>query len=251
MNFQPIEDHYIIEVERIYETTQTKAGIFRLNDAYIDDQDMDRYEHKRIYGTVVAVPAAFSDKSYRPIDTGEPAYRAFIGHEHIVDKINRGYNKSHDVKTYYPSTFEKYPSVTFADIGARVNVAVGERVYFVPQVTEHQNFQGKAAHGGLLYRMMVTDIFAARQRGKIRTQGEWVLIKPNTETWEEITTPSGIIKKPQPERKYLEGTVAISHHDHCKEGMKILYVRDADCEVKINDEVYFLMPINDVLGELK
>jgi len=83
------------------------------------------------------------------------------------------------------------------------------------------------------------------------TQGEWVLISPNKETWDEITTPSGIITKVAPQNKWLEGIVAFSHYDHCKQGMRIVYLPNADCEVTVEGEKYFVMPVQDVMGEIK
>jgi len=259
----PLQDYFIVSIERKIEDTKTKSGIITTNAAWIEESSMESYENKRIYGTVISVPESFSDSPYRAIDDGMPAYHKFVGHDHIVDKINRGYN-NHDAKSYYCSTYDEYSVVTNADVAKRVDVRVGDRVYFMPQVTEPENFlemNGKE----FLYKVNVTEIFATARPDTspdemltkwvrtniIKTQGEWVLITPNKETWDEITTPSGIIMKPNPVNKWLEGIVSFSHYDHLKQGMRIVYLPNADCEVTVEGEKYFVMPVQDVMGEVK
>lgn len=277
----PIQDYYTVEIESRYNEAKTKSGIILINTAWIDDRDMDRNEHKRIYGKVIAVPEIFSDNPYRAIDDGMPAYHKYVGHDDIVDRMNRGYT-NHSDKAYYPSTFEKYDTVTMADLSELVDVKVGDKVYFMPMATEDENMLLKEKDREV-YRISVTDLICVvredekrgnlewsgehmnsevvfkddKQNGQVRvlnkeiiTQGEWVLIKPKMETWDEITTPAGIIMKSAPDKKWLEGTVAHSHHEHCKVGDHIVYLPNADAPVKIEDEDYFVMPVQDVIGKL-
>jgi co-chaperonin GroES (HSP10) len=243
-----LQDYFAVAIDCKYEESKTKSGIILLNTAYVDDTDMDRYTNKRIYGTVVAAPRSFSNNPYRAIDDGKPNYRKYIGHDDIVDKINRGY-RNHAEKTYYPSTFDAYDVVTYADIAQKVDVKIGDTVYFTPQTTEPENYLGK--HKGKdVYRVIVSDLWCSFRDDQAIMQGEWVLVKPNKETWEDITTPAGVIKKPRPDAKYLEGFIAHSKHDHLSVGTKIIYIPNADCDVKIRDEEYFIMPAQDILGEL-
>lgn len=275
---EPIQDYFIVEIESRYNEAKTKSGIILINTAWIDDGEMDRNNHKRIYGKVLAVPSSFSDTGFRAIDDGMPSYHKYVGHDDIVVRINEGY-RNHAEKSYYPSTFEKYDVVTMADLSKMVDVEVGDKVYFMPQATEDENMLEKEK-GREIYRICVTDLICvAREQDldyvknsdqlewvdymdgvsipysyfpkKIITQGEWVLIKPKMETWEEITTKSGIVIKPNPEKKWLEGIVAHSHHEHCKVGDHIVYLPNADAEVKVEDEDYFVMPVQDVIGKLK
>jgi co-chaperonin GroES (HSP10) len=259
---QPIEDYFVVEVERLYEDTKTKSGIILLNAAWIDDGDMDRNEHKRIYGKVISVPKSFSDRAFRAVDEGMPSYRKFIGHDDIVDKINRGY-RNHDHKSYYPSTFDAYDVVTYADIAKQVDVKEGDVIYFDPKITEPENKVGKNH-----YQLLPNDIFCVmrdwltladgdsipvgqkQQEKQIAMQGEWVFVKPNMETWEEITTKSGIIMKPQPDKKWLEGVVAHTKHEHLRVGQRIVYLPNADCEIKVGEEKFYVMPVQDIIGEL-
>lgn len=245
---EPIQDYYTVEIECRYNETKTKSGIILINTAWIDDTDMDRNQHKRIYGKVLAVPGTFSDTAYRAIDDGMPAYHKYVGHDDIVVRINEGY-RNHAEKSYYPSTFDKYDVVTRADIAKMVNVKASDKVYFVPQVTEDENLQEKEK-GREVYLMCVTDLICVVRDGAVVTQGEWILIKPKMETWEEITTKSGIIMKPNPESKWLEGVIAHSHHPDRNVGDHIVYLPNADCPVKIEDEDYYVMPVQDVIGKL-
>ncbi|HTJ52639.1 MAG TPA: hypothetical protein VL443_24455 [Cyclobacteriaceae bacterium] len=266
---EPIQDYFTVAIDSRYPETKTKAGIILINTAWIDDKDMDRNEHKRIYGTVLSVPKMFSENGYRAIDDGMPAYHKYVGHDDIVDRINRGY-RNHSDKAYYPSTYEKYDVVTMADIAERVDVKVGDKVYFLPQCTEDENMLEKTKEREV-YQINVAEIicvvrdnkigsitldqddsfFQKKEFNRIIMQGEWVLIKPDMETWDEITSPSGIILKTQPDKKWLQGIVAHSGHDHLIPGTKIVYLPNADCSVKVEDEEYFVMPAQDVIGELK
>lgn len=247
-----LQDHFVVEIERLYEDIKTKSGIILLNSAYIDDTDMDRNEHKRIYGTITALPLMFSDTPFKPIDTGMPPYYRFIGHDSIVDKINRGY-RDHSEKSYYPSTFDDYPVLTVADMAKDVNVRIGDKVYFDPKTTEPEQLLPKE-NGKMRYMLHVADVFCTigvlPTDDIIKMQGEWVLVKPDMETWEEITTPAGIIKKPQPDKKWLQGVVAHTRHEHLRVGSKIVYLPNADCEVTVEGEKYFVMPAQDIIGEL-
>lgn len=245
---QPLQDYFIVEIERRYNDQKTKSGIFLLNAAWIDDTEMDRFQYKRIYGNVLSVPEGFSENPYRAIDDGMPAYRKFVGHDAIADRINRGYN-NHTDKVYYPSTFDEYDVVTMRDIAEKVYVKKGDKAYFMPQVTERENLQEKDGDREV-YKVDVTQIFAVFADQRIYTQGEWVLIKPDTETWDDITTKSGIITKSKPDRKWLTGVVAYSHYEHLVPGRKIVYLPNADCDVEVEGEKLCVMPVQDVIGEL-
>jgi hypothetical protein len=268
-----LQDYFTVAIDCKYEEAKTKSGIIKINTAYVDDQDMDRYEHKRLYGTVLAVPAIYSNNAHRAIDEGYPRYTKFIGHDNIVDKINRGY-RNHDQKSYNCSTFDAYEVVTLADIGKKMDVQIGDRLYFTAQTTEEENFLGR--HNGKdTYRVIATDVicvvrddieeqihsiggdhlpfrkfFTGALITAIITQGEWILIRPNMETWADITTPAGVIKKPHPDKKWLEGTIAHSHHPDKLPGKRIVYMPDADAEITIEGEKYLYMPAQDVIGEL-
>lgn len=260
-----LQDYFTVAIESKYKEGKTKSGIILLNTAWIDDGDMDRNDHKRIDGIVLSVPEVYSDNGYRAIDDGMPTYRKFVGHDDIIDRINRGYT-NHNDKTYYPSTFDQYDVVTMADIGKMVDVKVGDKIYFMPQVTEPENFLGKE-NGKDIYKVCVTDIICSVRNAasdafipagidllmpaKVSMQGEWTLIKPDMETWDEITTKSGIITKVAPDKKWLQGFVAHSRHDHLVVGDKIVYLPNADCEVTVEEEKYFVMPVQDVIGKLR
>lgn len=245
---EPTQDYFIVEIERRYEDAKTKSGIIMLNTAWVDDEEMERFQYKRIYGTVLSCPLSFSENPWRPIDDGMPPYRKFVGHDDIIDRINRGH-RSHDNKTYYPSTYDEYDAITMRDVAKKVDVRVGDKVYFTPQVTERENLFAKNGDAER-YKVEVTQIFAVVRDGKLLTQGEWVLVKAIDETWEEITNKSGIITKSKPDRKWLEGIVQHSHYDHCKPGMKVIYLPNADWDVTVEGEKMCVMQVQDIIGKL-
>jgi len=251
-------DHYLIEIESIYETDKTKSGIITLNGANIQDDQDDRFLYKRLYGTVVSVPVGFSDTPVSADDEGLPPYTTFCGHDEIAFRVSEGYtNWGQD--QYKCSTFDGYKKVTMADIGRKMTVKVGDKVYFDEKVTEPDNFMGttggSAIIGGekpkYIYRCPVTQIICRVVDGQILMQGGWVLVEPDMETWEEITSPAGVIMKLQPEAKTLRGFVRHIEDGDLKPGDHILYITDANVTTTVEGQSYFLMMNEEILAKIK
>lgn len=241
-----LTDYFTVSIDQLYEEKKTKSGIITINTAWIDDDEGDRFNHKRIFGKVLSVPKSFSNNAYRAVDSGMPTYRKFIGHDDIMDRINRGY-RNHAEKSYYPSTFDEYEVVTMADLAKRIEVSAGDTIYFMPQVTEPENSLPRE-DGNLVYKIPASEIIYNAATKK--TQGEWVLVEPVKQTWADVTTASGIITKSKLDNKWLEGIVWSSEFDYCKKGMRILYLPNADCSVKVEGKELFVMPVQDIMGEL-
>lgn len=242
-----LHDSYIVAIDQKYESTVSKSGILSLNTAYMNDEAEDRHASKRVYGTVMQCPAMFSDISVSLVNTGNPPAHGYIGHDLIQAKSNAGYSLR-ALPAYYPSTFEGYEMITMKDVAKKVDVQLGDRVYFAYNVTEPENFLGKNQKGHELYRVQVDMVYAVVRDGVILMQGGWVLVEPEMETWEEIKTPSGIYKKPRPEAKYLLGKVKhIQEHDALSPGDRIMYMHDADAPMKVEGVDYYCMHISEIL----
>lgn len=262
---QLIRDYYLIYIDQLFESSTTKSGIITSNTAVVNEETEERSAHKRRYGIVLEVPAGFSDESVMFIDPGLPAPKAYISHEYIQSKRNAGHRagkRNYDEKMYQPCMFNHYESITCADIGKMVDIKAGERVYFTENATERERFMGRH-NDGFMYAVRVDEIQAAVRESpifegyssfkkkRIIMQGGWVLVKVNMETWQDITTPSGVIMKVAPEAIPLQGTIVeVSHRPDLKPGDKILFECEADAPCTVEGQEYVIMRDEDVLVKL-
>jgi co-chaperonin GroES (HSP10) len=252
-------DHYLIEIDSVYESNKTEAGIIKLNEANIQEDQEDRFLYKRLYGTVVDVPLAFTDTPISAIDDGLPGYTCFVGHDSIVDKINRGYT-DWDHRQYKCSSYDGFDIITMADMAKKVNLKVGDKVYFDEKVTERENFMGYTGGSKLvggekpkyIFRCPVTQIYCKVEDGQIIMQGGWVLAEPDMETWEEITSPAGVIMKVEPEAKTFRAFVRhIAPRPDLEPGDHIIYVRDANVDMVVEGQTYCCMMEEEILTKIR
>jgi co-chaperonin GroES (HSP10) len=146
-------------------------------------------------------------------------------------------------------TFDDFEKITLADIGRKTDIKRFDKIYFDYRVTEDDNLVGKH-EGKELYKVRVDQVLCVIREDEIIVQGGWCLVEPNMETWEEITTKSGIVMKPQPQAKYLEGIVRhISPDYNIVAGDKILYEKHADWTVHIEGNDYYAIEESDILGK--
>lgn len=237
------QDYYIVSVDADFHTEKTKSGIITLNDAYADIQDMDSNQHRKTFGTVLACPETFSDTVIGLEDPGIPHYDVFIGSEYIEAKERMGYTR---LPQYYPSTFEAFETKTLKDWSEKVDVRKGDNVYFDLTVIEPENQLGNHK-GKPMYKVRVDQIYCAVRferrdvdwvswTNNIYMQGGWLLADLNMETWDEITTPSGIYKKPAPEAKSLRAFV--KHSEKFTNGTHIVFLPMSDAMVKVEGREY-------------
>jgi co-chaperonin GroES (HSP10) len=246
MGKQVLRDYFLVAVDQMYEKMTTKAGIQVLNDAWIEEKERYRFQHKRIYGVVTSVPRGYSLTNVAPIDMGEPNPQLYVGHDIISEMRARGYDWDRD-HYYHPGMAEKYAMVTLQDYGAKSTVKVGDKVYFNPIVTEEENFI-EGQHRSGVFKIRVDHIFCTVVDGVIHPQGGYVLVEANMESWEDITTPMGIIKKPAPEAKVCEGWIRhVTAGSELTPGELIYYIKDADWGVKIEGKEYFVMMEKEIL----
>lgn len=239
-----IHDYFIITIDQRYNTGD---GIIKINDAYMEDWAEEHLKYRRQYGVVITLPGAFSDTVTDIVTPGSPEPRLFVSGEYIERLLRMGYTR---VPQYNPSTLEKFPEIKLSDIAKKVKVLPKDIVYFDQSVTDPENYLGKH-NGQEMYKLRVDQIYCSVRNGQIIPQGGWCFVEPKMETWEEITTPSGIVKKPNPEAVYLEGFVRhIAAREDIKSGDHIIYQRHADYKMTIEGAEYYVMREEDLLCEV-
>lgn len=275
---QITNDHYLVLVEQYLESYKTPSGIITQNTAVIDEDSENRTEHKRRYGTVLELPHNFTNNDVGMIDPGMPHPRRFIGHEWIQMMRNAGHRKMvrmgeiqvyvpYDEESYYPSTFERYETISCRDVARLVDVKAGEKVYFTENATEQERYMG-AYKGGFLYSVRVDEIQAVvrnvnvgipglKPQKRIIMQGGWVLVRVDMETWEEISIPIPgqdvpLVVKAAPEAKPLRGWIeGVSHRADLKRGDHIIFERDADAPCTVEGKECTIMKDEDILAKIK
>lgn len=268
---QLTNDYYLVLIDKLFESSKTKSGIITMNTAVLREDVEERTEHKRRYGKVLEVPVNFTRDAVAMIDPGSPPPKRYVGHEWIEMMRSAGYRaglRPYDEKVYYPSTFEKYDTITCEDISKLVDVEAGDKIYFAESATEEERFMGPY-NGGLMYAIRVDEIqakvktgavlegYSGLQRTRIIMQGGWVLVRVDMETWEEITIPipgqaQGIVVKAAPEAKPLRGWIeSVSHRKDLKTGDHIIFEKDADAPCTIEGKEYSIMKDEDILATIK
>lgn len=252
-----LNDHYMVVVDQEFEVVRLTSGFDSLNSAYFEENHGKKYKFKRQWGTVVGVPSMFTDIVIDIVDTGIPQQRKFIPSEFIQAQANQGYRK---LPVYWPSGFDDFEKITHADLGAKMDVKIGDKVYFDYVVTDQENFLGMH-QGSKMFKCCVDQIYCVVREEKSRVdkryhkriimQGGWALIQPDVETWEEIKTPTGLLKKHNPEAKFMIGFVKhIRVRDDIKPGDHIVYERNSDYSVAIEGKIYYVMYEADILCRL-
>ena len=210
------------------------------------DPTFEPAKHVRIYGEVVSVPVSLS--------SGIP-----------ISQIHKG----------LPGYAEQTPFYykTMADIEQEVRV--GDRIYFHFNTIKQHNFvRVDGVHPDRVWYIKVRydQVICAVRDGKIIPIGGHTLVDPDFESWEDISIPTysdikgldgkpilkpqeqWIVTKSMPSYKYLTGFVrAVGSPlkgDKCEVtvGQKIIYNRNADWMVKIEDQDYFVIKQRHILG---
>lgn len=237
-------DYFIVAVGKHFHSDVTKSGIITINEAYTNIGDINSNAHRTTYGIVKAVPRDFTDEVIELVDEGLPNYNYFISGEHIEMKERLGYRQ---LPEYECSTFDKAPEITVADWAKRVSIEVGDKIYFDYLVLGEENFLGKHL-GKMLYKVRVDQIYCAVRKikddvewnsftTKIFMQGGWVLADPDMETWEEITTKSGILMRPAPGAHALRAKMRHFQGNYSF-GETVVYLPNSDAVIKIEGKEY-------------
>lgn len=241
-------NYYTIAIDKVFEDDGeiTTSGIIKLNATWIDKEEGDRFKYKRLYGIVISGPYDFDDTAVAAISPGIPEPKAYVSHEQIEARVKTG-DRHWSRSDYHPSTWTGYDIITMKEYANNVNVIADERVYFMETVTEDENYLGNSPDGKLLYRCRVDQIICSIRDDfenpgskKPVMQGNWILVDPDMETWEEITSEGGIIMKMAPEAKPLRGTIKhIRRHPQLSPGDQIIYVQDSNWGITVEGVEYF------------
>ena len=248
-----LHDYFDFVVDKRFEN-ESKSGIITINESYISGGENEEAEgqinHRRIYGDVISVPRAFSGEKVTAIDPGLPSPKRYISGDEIQEKINLGM-RSYSKADYSPTTYPGSEYITLKDIGKKTDIRVGDRVYVDYKATAFDQHEGMR-DGKDIFKVRVDEIICVVRDGQLISQGGWTLVRPNKETWEDITTEMGIITKVAPENIPLEGFImACDFTEGLSVGDKIVYQNDADWLVKIEGEEIFAIQERDVIAKFE
>lgn len=254
-----LQDFYIVLIDKKYNSEVTKSGLITLNAAYMEEWAEEHLKHRRQFGTILRKPATFSDDMLDIVTPGLPEPRLFVSGEYRAYEAQRG---RRTIAEYYPSSLDKFDVITIADYAKNVKVQPGDKVYFDYLATDQERFLGSYQDKGDMYMLRVDEIYCSVKTSRIANmageypitvtpQGGWCMLEPDMQTWEEITTPSGIVKQPFPHAKYLLGYVRhISKRDDVKAGDHVIYQRNADYNLSIEGKDYLVMREDDILCKI-
>lgn len=239
----------MMTVDQRYETAISPSGIITLNTAWINDETVERFAYKRLYGTIVGCPQIFSEQVVMPVDPGYPAPKKHISGEYIQKMRNAGY-KHYDNRFYSCAGMDDFDKITVADIAADTDIRKGDKCYFPPTITEPSNRIGD--YGGKeMYKISVEEIICIVRNGEILTQGPWCLVEPDMEDWSDIMTKAGIVKKPKPEARIMRGHLRHSQKLNGAEiGDLIVYAQGCDWTIKIEGKEYYAIQREDILVKI-
>jgi co-chaperonin GroES (HSP10) len=230
-------DYVFITSEKAVEDT-VKLGDMTL---FIDGS-FDPLKNARTYGKVVAIPEHLTD--------------AFIGLKAELKPISKE----------EPRQFRKRSDII-------PTIEVGDKVYFHYGVLGEEANEMMVAilNGDPIYRVPYDRIWARKDKnGKIEGVGSNVLVEPITESWDDIKiktytelkdTDGNPIPKPKdqwiymkaaPETNKLEGMVKYAGENfkgypNVEEGRKVIFVKNADFQIKIEEEQLFVMKAHNVM----
>lgn len=224
-------DHYLISVSKVFDDLKEGSLIGR-NTAWYVEQERDRYMRKVRKGLVMAKPMGYTETNYQPIDPGVPNHRIYVGHDTLQEMAAAG-RKSATIK-YYPSTKEQIDFISLADIGALVDVEVGEVVYFHPNVTEPENLH-QELETETIYRALPDALICVGTR----MQAGWVLVEPIED---EVVTDTGLVTSIEPVKKLLQGIVRhIRLREDLKPGDHVYFQEDSNWEYEVEGVTYYAM----------
>jgi len=150
-------------------------------------------------------------------------------------------------------TFEKATSADMKPIKLNqlhLEVQVGDRVYFHYIANHQDNILIEEDTGAFLLKIRYEFLLCRVRDGVIHPLSTHVLVEPETEDWDEITTDAGVITKKTPGRRPRTGRVKYvgrNYKDRNMElepGMRIIFMKKADRIVEIEGEELYPIKYN-------
>lgn len=254
MQFKELTDYVIVKVDgSIFNEDTGFKGVE--GKSIVIDPSWDPQIHVKIQATVVAIPTKLSKRPIAQVTKGHPKYN-------MISPFK--YKHMDDIEQ---------------------EIKVGDRVYF------HFNMllsDGKnlISEKERLYKISYNSIICAvrpseEEEGydEVVMIGGYCLIEPDLESWEETLIPVAevvngkvledkygnpilkpkdqwIIRKIQPEAKYLRGTVINvgsplkGDDDTLREGDKIMYRPNADWQMNIEGHKFFCIQQRHILASV-
>lgn len=227
-------DYYILTVDNVWDERE-EGGLITQNAARYIDQDRDRFERKRLYGRIEAVPIKLTGKPHQPLDPGNPNYRLHVGHDVIQERINEGLPDYLNWEQFYNTAIrENLEFLSLKDYPC--DVQVGETVIFHPGVTEPSNLIDKNKY------WCRPDQIIAACRETLVPQANYVLVDP-------IELPSsagGFILDIESQFDLLRGIVRFSS-GVLRPGQMIGFIENADWSIEIDGHRYFAMRDDEIM----
>ena len=200
------------------------------------------YEHREL---------EVNSKNFKPLrefyikaDPDKKTKREFNGGEIIIDtsfKMFEHDNVTQDgIIVYLPE------DINIGDL----KIQKGDHVYTHHFLCMEDN--KIAVNGEVLFMQHYKDIYCVVRDGEITMTEKWNFLEPAYESEESITSPSGIMLKPKPER--LPGQVIARHINKemkaqgVKEGDVLFIDEKSECEMVVEGENYFRVGDNYILA---
>ncbi len=241
-------------------------------DKKTDDITYNNLEHKRIYGTVLAVPSKLTFNPDNPviikqIDTSLPTPEPYVSHEHIV-KVGplspcRCEGECHCVMMLEYGCFPSRPEYKkINDI--EMDVMVGDRVYFHYGSTEEEN-RLTLSDGTKIYKLPYQMALCVVRGEEIIPIAGKVLVQPlyddNVENLGDgvmgIRSKSGLITQINAKAKTLEGIV--KHFGKPLKGEEIdfevgdhvIFKKHSDWKITVENTEYYCVNYWDIEGKFE
>lgn len=273
--FKSISDFVLFTIDKEFEETLSAKGID--GKPLLLDASYEPQLNVRRYGTVIQVPDSLSENIIIHQDPqGFPKYgprKLDPGTDPRTEGIYSRYG------TDYEFEFRKLSHIP-------LDVRVGDKIYFHfnTLLRDDAKISKRVGdwNGKPMYKVRYDQIICAVRGKKIIPIGSRVLVRPDLESWEDISIKTyypehltggkkvlrpkeeWLVVKAHPENKPLRGFVAhignplIGHEipkfkrgseiRELKVGDHILHTPNADWENNIEGEKYFVMKIKDVMA---
>ncbi len=242
--YKALTNFVIFKTDALFNSKATFKGVNGMD--IVINHDFDPQKHARIYGEVVSVPQRLSHFPIMQENAGLPAY-----HE------------------YSPFIYKYLDDIA-------MEVEIGDKIYFHfnTMITKGNIIgeEGKHPNKTWFVKVRYDQIICAVRGDKIIPIGSYTLVKPDLESWDDISIPTysevlgddgkpmlkpkeqWLITKTAPEARYLSGFVehigTPLHGDNLemKDGDKIIYRRNADWNQSIEGKQYFSIRQRHCLG---
>lgn len=255
-----IRDYIYVKTDKLYENEVDLAG----QSIQIDTR-FNEYENARIFGEVVSVPEGLSRSVNLCYDNDAEAAEInksrWVSGDDLLKKakeeefwINKTYGQFQGQVSVSRDDYRSGPEapkmVTLADLP--MDIKVGDKAYY--HYKSIRNKFDMHVDGYEVLQVRIDDIFCVVRDGEIIPQAGWVMVEPDMESWEDLTSEHGIIVSSERKARHLLGYVRHIGEPWSMDikeanvGDKIVYEPESDWTVKIEGKDYYMMKQRDILA---